>query len=54
MISNSQCMRRQLWKVEESTVSVAMKLCKVWGTATGRNRVQTGRDVAGGGKLYTG
>ena len=34
--------RRQLWKVEETTVKVDMRLTKVWDTTTERSRVHKG------------
>ena len=40
--TSQSALRRQLWKMEEATVQVDMKLSKVWDTSTERSRVQEG------------
>ena len=40
--ASQSALRGQLWKVEEITVQVDMKLTKVWDTFTERSRVHKG------------
>ena len=48
-------LRRQLWKVEEGTVQVPMKLGKVWDACLSREvEGWYRRDVANGSELHTG
>ena len=40
--TSQSALRRQLWKMEETTVQVGMRLTKVWDTSTERSRVHMG------------
>ena len=40
--TSQSALRRQLWRVEETSTQVDMKLTKVWDTSTERSRVQKG------------